>query len=126
MNQAELLTRARAFSAGPPAEINGIILTAEVLKKMEASRDVYEVQIAYRGVNRWAITNGRTCLNKKTGDWEYEPLSSSRTEEYLEATRFESAESAFDFWFAWRDARIKVLHEDQNCIKFTNRYLSQK
>jgi hypothetical protein len=42
---------------------------------------------------RWAITKRGFVLNK-LGEWEYEPIPSSRTEEWLETVRWETPEAA--------------------------------
>lgn len=42
----------------------------------------------------WAIRNGRDCLNKHTGWYDYEPLPSERDDEFLESHRFSSPEEA--------------------------------
>jgi hypothetical protein len=44
------------------------------------------------GKKKWAIVDNGV-LNKK-GDWEYEPLPSSRDDAFLERTRFDSIEEA--------------------------------
>lgn len=45
------------------------------------------IKVEWRGGDTWAVTDGRQCLNNK-GKWEYEPLPSSRTEEFLARCRF--------------------------------------
>lgn len=34
----------------------------------------------------------------KDAEWHYEPLPSSRTDEFIANTRFSSPQSAYDFW----------------------------
>lgn len=41
----------------------------------------------------WAVSIGQTCLNM-FGEWEYEPQPSSRTDEFIERTRFATLEEA--------------------------------
>jgi hypothetical protein len=52
-----------------------------------------------RGIDciRWAIRRGKTCFNK-SGDWEYEPLPSSRTEEFFARCRWDTPEEALACW----------------------------
>jgi hypothetical protein len=45
---------------------------------------------------RWAIVRGPMCFNKQ-GEWEYEPMPSSRTIPFFARTRFPSAADAFRF-----------------------------
>lgn len=46
---------------------------------------------------KWTILQGGACFNKQ-GKWEYEPMPSSRTDEFIERTRWNSAQEALDFW----------------------------
>lgn len=43
---------------------------------------------------RWAITRRGGYVLNKVGAWEYEPIPSSRTEEWLKTVRWESADDA--------------------------------
>lgn len=45
----------------------------------------------------WAVVDGNHVLDK-SGSFVYEPLPSSRSEEFLEATRYNSAEEAYEAW----------------------------
>ena len=58
-----------------------------------------DIRVEFRGDNRWAITRDGSCLNR-LGEWEYEPLPSSRDEEYLGRNRYsrdEAIEIASDY-----------------------------
>lgn len=58
--------------------------------------------ICYRGPDKWCISdNMGDCLNKQ-GEWESESLPSSRTDEFLERTRFPTAETAYQYFLSWR------------------------
>lgn len=61
--------------------------------------DEYE-SIEWRG-NRWAVTSGFGQVLNKSGMWEWEPNPSSREEEFIERTRYETAEDAFKQWLAF-------------------------
>ena len=45
------------------------------------------------GISRWAVVN-RSCVLNKEGEWEWEPIPSSRTDEYLARTRFDTPSDA--------------------------------
>lgn len=45
------------------------------------------IEVCWRGPDRWAICDGTSVLNDN-GDWEHEPLPSSRSDDFLERTRF--------------------------------------
>lgn len=46
------------------------------------------------GPPKWAVRRMGECLNKQ-GDWEYEPMPSSRDDEFLARCRFDTPEQAF-------------------------------
>lgn len=46
-----------------------------------------DISIEWRGDDRWCIFNGSSCYTK-LGEWEYEAMSSHRTEEYLARARY--------------------------------------
>lgn len=50
--------------------------------------------IESRGHGKWAVVDGPFVLNRD-GEWEHEPLPSSRTEEFLARARFD-LEEAFE------------------------------
>ena len=49
------------------------------------------------GPDRWAVVD-KGCALDKDGDWVQEPIPSSRTDEYLETTRFTTHEEAVMAW----------------------------
>lgn len=46
------------------------------------------------GSVKWAVRRMGDCLNKQ-GEWEYEPMPSSRDHDFLERCRFDNPEAAF-------------------------------
>lgn len=46
------------------------------------------ITVEWRGGDRWAVTRSGCCLGSD-GEWEYEPLPSSRTDEWKAAHRFD-------------------------------------
>lgn len=46
------------------------------------------------GTLKWVVEEIGTVMDKNTGKFEYEPMPSSRTDEFKERTRFDSAEEA--------------------------------
>lgn len=73
----------------------------------------YEIQgqdriaIEARGYGHWAVTQGSFVLNK-LGEWEYEPMPSGRSEEFIKRTRWNSAEAAFEAFKTWFRMNQKV------------------
>lgn len=49
------------------------------------------------GHDLWAIRKNNNCLNKN-GEWEYEPMPSSRTDDFMERCRYKSIEEAYSTW----------------------------
>jgi hypothetical protein len=45
------------------------------------------ITVEMRGDNRWAVCDSGFCLNRD-GEFEAEPLNSSRSREFLERTRY--------------------------------------
>lgn len=52
----------------------------------------WTLTVAYRGRDRWAVTDGHRCLNK-SGAWDYEMRPSERGDEWLAEHRFTRAEA---------------------------------
>ena len=52
----------------------------------------FELRVESRGNGWWAVTRGTECLSID-GDWDYEPLPSARTTEWVAAHRFGEAEA---------------------------------
>jgi hypothetical protein len=47
------------------------------------------------GSEKWAVRKLGECLNKQ-GEWEWEPMPSSRDDEFIARCRFDSAQEAID------------------------------
>ena len=52
------------------------------------------------GPDLYAIRDGRRCMNH-LGDWEYEPMPSSRDEAFMARCRFATPEEALAAWDKW-------------------------
>lgn len=53
-------------------------------------------------INRWMIKGpGSSCLSK-SGEWDIEPLPSSRSDHYIEKHRWTDPEEAYSFWLAYK------------------------
>jgi hypothetical protein len=58
------------------------------------------------GPPKWAVRRMGECLNKQ-GEWEWEPMPSSRDDEFLTRCRFDSAKDAI------RAAAIRSMKKDE-------------
>lgn len=54
---------------------------------------VWSITVEAAGHGRWAVRRIGACLNK-SGEWEYEPLPSARTEKWLKTVRWDNADDA--------------------------------
>lgn len=101
---AEADRRARASH---PSAVSG---EGERLKELEVLEyqiagggpfDREDVRLVRRrnrdGVSKWAVVNRGAALNAD-GEWEWEPIPSSRTDEYLARTRFATPEAALNVY----------------------------
>lgn len=68
----------------------------------EDTPGVERVYIERRSAHTWSICRAGLCL-AQDGEWEYEPSPSSRSEEFIQSTRFDSLESAWNHWVKHRD-----------------------
>jgi len=49
---------------------------------------IWCINIEERGEDQWAVLWHGYCLNRRTMQWDYEPLPSSRTKRFLSTHRF--------------------------------------
>lgn len=54
----------------------------------EDESHAFAVEVEWRGADQFAVRHLSSVLNKD-GEWEYEPMASSRTDEFKERTRFD-------------------------------------
>jgi hypothetical protein len=61
--------------------------SSDMLAASEA--DTWSLTVQWRGFDKWAVTNGgHTCLGSD-GEWDWEPIPSSREDDWLAAHRFD-------------------------------------
>lgn len=53
-----------------------------------------------KGPDKWAVYRNGSPLSKE-GEWEYEPIPSSRDDAYLKRCRYDSIEEALRHWQEW-------------------------
>jgi len=52
----------------------------------------FAITVTYRGRGLWAVSRHRRCL-RRDGVWDFEPIPSDRTDEWLAEHRFTEAEA---------------------------------
>ena len=62
------------------------------------------------GSEKWAIREEGCCLNKQ-GEWEFEPLPSSRTDDFYDRCRWDTADAALEFWNQGHKSRFEHLRK---------------
>lgn len=62
----------------------------------------FSIWVEYRGLDRWAVTDGHRCLSA-TGEWDWEPRNSERGDDYNNTHRFTLVE-------AWKRAAEAAPH----------------
>jgi hypothetical protein len=72
-------------------KVTGLLISVLPLDHEEAAS--FSLKVEWRGKDRWAVTWGpRGCLSRQ-GTWDYEPLPSSREDDWLEQHRFTKSEA---------------------------------
>ncbi|MEV6547942.1 hypothetical protein AB0M57_04440 [Streptomyces sp. NPDC051597] len=59
-----------------------------LLPEGHRARCHFTITVEHRGGASWAVLDGPFCLGLD-GDWEYEPLPSNRTDEWISTHRFD-------------------------------------
>lgn len=54
----------------------------------EVNRSLFDIKVAWRGKGRWAVLRSTRCLSVD-GEWDWEPLPSSREDDWLDTHRFD-------------------------------------
>ena len=58
--------------------------------------------------DKWAIRESGCCMNRN-GEWEYEPIPSSRDDAFMERCRFNTVEDAL-FIYVTKDVKSRFEH----------------
>lgn len=78
--------------------------------ELDGWKDLIEVRLEcvkqIDGSDLWAIREKGCCLNKQ-GEWEIEPIPSSRTNAFYKRCRWNSAEAALKFWHKGHQSRFE-------------------
>lgn len=72
------------------------------MKAVKFELDYPDLYIEDRGKGKWAVCYHRMVLDKYLFQFTYEPMPSSRTDEFLEKHRFNSAEEANEAFLQYR------------------------
>jgi len=97
MRELAALSTKRLAEGGGPAGA-GVIVDAYAFPSATQFGDEIKVQRTRQieGPALWKVVDGKgNCLNK-SGEWEWEPMPSSRDDEFLSRCRFPTAAAAID------------------------------
>lgn len=67
------------------------------------------------GSTKFAVRHAGACLNK-SGQWEFEPMPSSRTDEFFERCRYDT----------WDDAANQIINKSERYGRFTKQVTSDQ
>lgn len=68
-------------------QVRATAYTVTMFREPTIDSHVFDLTIEETAPNRWAVRHLGSCLSS-VGEWEHEPISSSRTDEWLNAHRF--------------------------------------
>lgn len=104
MTKNELLAKAIEFDAGMVVHLNGYICGQD--DGMIYHHYTISLRTNEENQQKWAICDGRLCLSKSKQEFVYETFPSSRTEDFINDTRFDSVEEAFEFLEEWKKKEL--------------------
>ena len=85
--------------------------------ELDGWKDLIEVRLEcvkqMDGSDMWAIREKGCCLNKQ-GEWEIEPIPSSRTSAFYKRCRWNSAKAALKFWRKGHQSRFEHYRAQAN------------
>lgn len=64
------------------------------------------------GFYKWALVKNGFCYHKSVDDFCYESAPSSRTDEILKDTRFDSLEEAIECFNKWKKRKLESLRAE--------------
>lgn len=76
-----------ASSSPPRAHVRTTEYVVNCLPEDDINAPAFEIKVAYRGRNLWAVLRHGYCLGSD-GEWSYESLPSGREDEWLATHRF--------------------------------------
>jgi hypothetical protein len=75
-------------TAIPEPRVLATSYTVSCLPYDDINSSAFSIQVDYAGHGRWAVRSGSRCC-AADGRWDYEPISSERTDEWLAKYRFD-------------------------------------
>ena len=66
--------------------------TVSMLPEDDINAGAFDITVAYRGHDLWAVSRSRRCLGRD-GTWDWEPIPSERDDEWLAEHRFPEQEA---------------------------------
>lgn len=103
MTSEELLAIATDFDMGPEPIVMGKI------DWWNPNCDSFDNVIVHNSRNpdhgkpdRWSIVKGGSFCLSKTGEWEWTPRNSEKTEDFFERCRYSSRDEAIEYYQRWK------------------------
>jgi len=76
---------------------------------------VLDVTLEKRSESTWAIVQGQHTVlvkNEELGSFEHEPMPSSRSEEFIKNSRFDSVQEAIMYYHEWRKNHCFMIYSN--------------
>jgi hypothetical protein len=97
----------------PKPQVHSTGYTVSCLPYDDINAEAFSIQVDYTGHGRWAVRQrGRRCL-AADGRWDWEPIPSERTDEWLAKYRFDL------------DTALRLAKEQAPLIKVNGRTVEQ-
>lgn len=95
--RAALLATQRSTEPAVRGDAEALVIDAYAIPTTKRLGDEIKIQRTRQldGSVLWKVVRAGECLNK-AGDWEWEPMPSSRDDDFLTRCRFRSAQEAID------------------------------
>lgn len=72
----------------PEPTVTATLYEVSILPEDDINRDVFAIQVEYRGGGRWAVTRLSSCLGDD-GTWDFGIKAYDRGDDWLDAHRFD-------------------------------------
>lgn len=105
-----------SFLANQKGDVPLILQNVKVTKYSIGNpdeNDALAISVNYAGKGKWKVSRIDETLNKNL-EWEWEMQPSSRTPEYLENNRYDTAEEAIKQAASWLGLQAKLKKEKKN------------
>ena len=102
MTNEELLAIAIEFNMGPEPILNGKFDWWKPGMDSFYNVKVHNSGHPDGGPDRWSILKGGSFCLSKSGEWEWQPRNSEKTEDFYNRCRYDSRDEAIEYYQRWK------------------------